>query len=264
MALASIQQIHSIAPHPDPEVTRLQVAKIFEWPVVVEKDKHKEGELVVFIEIDSVVPERPEFEFMRSRKFRIFNARFKGAASSGLVMPLSILGIEEDWTEGDDVTDILEVKKYERPVDPQMSGDAKGNFPSHLISISDETNLLGCRQGTLDELEGREIYISAKNDGCLDANTILETEDGKKTIKDICESGYSGRVASFDVENGEECFRKITNHFVQSECEDWYEIEMEHGTKIKLTGNHRVWMPELNCYRKAEDLKENDVFLIKM
>lgn len=91
MSLASIQKIHNIAPHPDPEVTRLQVAKIFEWPVVIEKDKHREGELVVFIEIDSIVPERPEFEFMRSRKFRIYNAKFKSAPSSGLVMPLDCL-----------------------------------------------------------------------------------------------------------------------------------------------------------------------------
>jgi RNA ligase (TIGR02306 family) len=164
MALASIQKIHSIAPHPDPEVTRLQVAKIFEWPVVVEKDKHREGDLVVFIEIDSIVPERPEFEFMRSRKFRIYNAKFKNAPSSGLVMPLSILP-EGDWKEGDDVVEALGVRKYERPVDPQMGGDAEGDFPRQLISISDETNLLGCRQGTLDELEGREIFTSTKNDG---------------------------------------------------------------------------------------------------
>jgi RNA ligase (TIGR02306 family) len=67
--------------------------------------------------------------------------------------------------EGLDVSDIIGVTKYSRPVDPQMSGDAKGNFPSHLISISDETNLLGCRQGTLDELEGREVCILSKMDG---------------------------------------------------------------------------------------------------
>lgn len=175
MSLASIQKIHSIAPHPDPEVTRLQVAKIFEWPVVVEKDKHKEGELVVFIEIDSVLPERPEFEFMRSRKFRVYNAKFKNACSSGLVMPLSILP-EGEWKEGDDVVEALGVRKYERPIDPQMGGDAEGDFPRQLISISDETNLLGCRQGTLDELEGREIAILSKMDGSSSSFIYLNNQ----------------------------------------------------------------------------------------
>lgn len=55
--LATLQKIHSIQPHPNPEVLKLEVAKILEWPVVIPKGQYREGELVVFIEIDSIVPE---------------------------------------------------------------------------------------------------------------------------------------------------------------------------------------------------------------
>src|SRR5688572_13423941 len=90
--LATIQRIHSISTHSNPEVERLECAKILEWPVVVKKGEYKENELVVFIVIDSIVPkENVYFSFMEKQKYRVWNARFKGAPSSGLVCPLSIL-----------------------------------------------------------------------------------------------------------------------------------------------------------------------------
>jgi RNA ligase (TIGR02306 family) len=170
--LATIQKIHSIKQHPNPEVEKLEIAKIMEWPVVVPKGQYREGELVVFIEIDSIVPEaNPYFEFMRRQKFRIWNARFKGAPSSGLVCPLSILPTcmpenqsWDGWLEGDDCTEILNITKYERPLDAVVGGDAEGRFPTDLISISDEDNMLS-RAKALTELEGKEIYITQKVDG---------------------------------------------------------------------------------------------------
>src|SRR5579862_1088737 len=154
--LATIQRIHSIQKHPNEEVEKLVVGKILEWPVVIPKGQYSEGELVVFIAIDSIVPEsNPYFEFMSKQKFRIWNARFKGAPSSGLVCPLSILDhqpaserlegyiVAHEWAEeGMDVTEKLGITKYERPLDTSVRGDAAGNFPTSLISISDEDNML--------------------------------------------------------------------------------------------------------------------------
>ena len=178
--LATIQKIHSIQPHPNVEVEKLEVGKIMEWPVVIPKGQYKNDELVVFIQIDSVVPEsNPYFEFMRRQKFRVWNARFKGAPSSGLVCPLSILrglvtmksvsdllpDIQEPLVyENDDITDVLGIKKYERPIDSSIGGDAVGGFPTSLISMSDEDNMLS-HASALNELEGKEIYISQKVDG---------------------------------------------------------------------------------------------------
>jgi RNA ligase (TIGR02306 family) len=148
--------------------------------------------LVVFITIDSILPEsNPYFEFMRRQKFRIWNARFKGAPSSGLVCPMSILPLgksimindgkdnpietQSQWEEGDDVTETLGITKYERPIDILIGGDAAGVFPTNLISISDEDNLLS-HPKCLDELEGKEIYITQKVDG---SSTTFIFNDGE-------------------------------------------------------------------------------------
>jgi hypothetical protein len=43
----------------------------------------------------------------------------------------------------------------------------------------------------------------------------------------------------------------------------WYEVELEDGQKIVITGNNPVWMADLDCYRKVENLKIGDVLLVK-
>lgn len=187
--LASIEKIHSIQPHPNPEVEKLEIGKIKEWPVVVQKGQFHDDDLVVFIQIDSIVPEtNPYFEFMRRQKFKVWSAKFKGAPSQGLVCPVSILpdcklwatvegkniycykdgkitdGTPKVCNESDDVTELLGIIKYEKPLDLSIRGDAIGGFPTHLISITDEENLLNNPQ-TLDEFRGQECYLTVKADG---------------------------------------------------------------------------------------------------
>ena len=177
--LATIEKIHSIQPHPNPEVEKLEVGKIKEWPVVIPKGQYKDGELIVFIQIDSIVPEtNPYFEFMRRQKFRIWNAKFKGAPSQGLVCPLSIINNQtvdaigrmthrfgaDILQEGEDVTELLGIIKYEKPLDATICGDAKCGFPTHLVSITDEDNLLNNPE-VLNEIRGERCYITLKADG---------------------------------------------------------------------------------------------------
>jgi RNA ligase (TIGR02306 family) len=172
--LATIQRIHSIQPHPNAD--NLSIGKVLEWPVVIKKDQFKENELIIFITIDSIVPETEYFEFMKKQKFRIWNARFRGSPSSGLVCPLSILPEREILPEeGGDVSEILGITKYERPLDLTVCGDAAGGFPTSLISISDEDNMLS-NSNSLKELEDKEIYITQKVDG---SSTTFIFNDGE-------------------------------------------------------------------------------------
>ena len=189
--LATIEKIHSIQPHPNTDVTKLEIGLIKGWPVVIPKGQYQNNDLVVFIQIDSIVPfTNPYFSFMERQKFRIWNARFKGAPSQGLVCPLSILPlgksaftddgkgnaieVQMQWELGDDVTDILGVTKYEKGLDSSICGDAKGEFPRQYVSITDEDNLLNYPE-IFDEIKGVKCYLTVKADGSS-MTTIYDKE----------------------------------------------------------------------------------------
>ena len=109
-ALAHVEQIVDIQPIEGAD--KIEVATVLGWRVVVAKsDNFKVGDKIVYIEIDSKVPERPEFEFLRDRKFRVRTIKLRGQYSQGLIVPLSILD-KGNYNVGDDVTQKLGVTYY--------------------------------------------------------------------------------------------------------------------------------------------------------
>ena len=114
--------------------------------------------------------------------------------------------------------------------------------------------------------EGQRVMICEKLDGenCLDENSIIITEkDGPKTIKWICEERYKGKVLTYNIEMGEKEYQKIINWQILENNDDWYEVEIDNGTILLLTGNHYIYLPNLDCYRKVKDLSENDEVYVK-
>lgn len=91
--LASIQRIKALEPIEDAD--RLELATVLGWKVVVGKGQFKVGELCVYVEIDSILPEerfdKPEYSFLKSRNFHIKTAIIRGQPSQGIIFPLSIL-----------------------------------------------------------------------------------------------------------------------------------------------------------------------------
>ena len=110
--LASIQYIHDVTPIEGAD--RIELAHVLGWQCVVNKGQFKPGDLGVYFEIDSFLPVRPEFEFMRSSSyknsdlmgegFHLRTMKFRGQISQGLLMPITVFqelsdGIESgtDW-----------------------------------------------------------------------------------------------------------------------------------------------------------------------
>ena len=120
--LASIRKIDQILPIEGKD--RIVLAIVDGWSVIVRKDEFSTGDLCVYIEIDSVLPEKPEFEFLRSKNFRIKTMKMAGCISSGICFPLSILPIG-DYHFGDDVTNVLGIKQYTPTMD---TGDLPAEF----------------------------------------------------------------------------------------------------------------------------------------
>ena len=108
-ALAHVEQIVDIRPIENAD--KIEVAQVLGWNVVVSKaENHKVGDKVIYVEIDSKLPDRPEFEFLRDRKFRVKTIKLRGQYSQGLILPMSLL--KKDYPVGADVTKELGITYY--------------------------------------------------------------------------------------------------------------------------------------------------------
>lgn len=114
--LASIQRISKLEPIKGAD--NIEKATVLGWELVVKKGEFKENDLCVYCEIDSVLPDRKEFEFLRERKFRIRTVKLKGQVSQGICFPLTILP-KGKYTEDKDVTELLGITKYESKSEKQ-------------------------------------------------------------------------------------------------------------------------------------------------
>src|SRR5512133_220514 len=126
--LASIQRIASLSPIIGAD--KIEKATVLGWELVVKKDEFRVGDLCVYVEIDSILPDKPFFEFMRDRKFRVKTIKLRGQVSQGICFPLSIVPKGGDRYEDADVTEALGITKY----DPQAIFEQKET--ERLASIS--------------------------------------------------------------------------------------------------------------------------------
>ena len=102
--LASIQTVNAAEPIPNADA--IERIRVLGWWVVVKKGEFRPGDRVVYCEIDSLLPERPEFEFLRPNcfkpaqtdaagavmlpaGFRIKTIKLRGQVSQGICFPLS-------------------------------------------------------------------------------------------------------------------------------------------------------------------------------
>ena len=205
--LASIQRIVNIQPIENAD--SLELATVLGWHCVVKKEEFKVGDLVVYIEPDSILPARPEFEFLRPRKFRIKTIKLRGQVSQGLVMSLLILpeGRYKRSLEGTDVTEILDIKKYDPQAEQERietSGERKswlekfllrfswyrrlfpktsGSFPS-WIKKTDEERIQNL-SGYLEEFRHFFFSVSEKLDG-QSATFFLKKVRNRKYEFGVC------------------------------------------------------------------------------
>lgn len=155
--LVTVRRISEILPIPDAEL--IERARIDGWNVVVRKGEFRAGDLCIYGEIDSVFPSDDErFAFLEGKRLK--TKKLRGVVSQGIAFPASILG-NLQFKEGDEVTEILRVVKYEPP--PPKGMDAKGEFPWFIQKTDAER-----AQNLITELNqnlGSSAYVSEKLDG---------------------------------------------------------------------------------------------------
>lgn len=92
--LAYVVTIDEIRPIPNYD--RVEHARVGGWWVIVKKDQFKVGDLAIYIEVDSKVPEKEPFMFLDKRHFKVKTLKMCKVISQGLLMSQEDFG----WDEG--------------------------------------------------------------------------------------------------------------------------------------------------------------------
>jgi len=200
--LASLQKILNIQPIPGAD--NIEVATVLGWNVVVRKNEFKVGDLVVYFEIDSLIPRNPWCEFLfkdiESKFSRLKTKKLRGQISQGLIIPIPE-GIS--GSEGDDLTEILGVKKWELVIPAQLMGQVKGNFP-HFLRKTDVERIQSSPR-LMDEFKDKDVYVAIKMDGTSTTfyrhNEVVGVCSRNLELKPDAETAYWKMFNKYDIEN---------------------------------------------------------------
>jgi len=148
--MATLRRIDAI--HPIPNADAIECAVIGGWKVVAKKGEYQHGDLAVYCEIDSWIPnalapflskkEPKEYNGVKGERLR--TVRLRGQLSQGLLLPLTVLQNDGAWIagvtvdDGTDVSDVLGIQKWEAPIPAQLAGQVRGNFPAPIPKTDQE------------------------------------------------------------------------------------------------------------------------------
>ena len=161
--LASIRKIASIRPIPGADA--IECVTVDGWEVVTKKGEFQVGDFAIYCEIDSWVPTELAPFLSKGKEPREFNGvkgerlktiKLRGQLSQGLLLPYAVIG--RIAAEGEDVTEELNIQKWEKPINPQLAGLAKGNFPS-FIPKTDQERIQNIKHVLEDRQEKYEVTI---------------------------------------------------------------------------------------------------------
>lgn len=140
---------------------RSELASILGWNVVVQLGRFKEGEKIIYIEIDSLLPMYQKWaKPWKKTDYKVKTTIIDSNLSQGAIFPLSILTEyykkknipynEENLKIGENLTKILNIVKYEDDDDllplstyyiPGSISPSKLSFPDELIKRTDEPRI---------------------------------------------------------------------------------------------------------------------------
>ena len=217
--MATIRKIDALNPIVGADA--IEAATIGGWKVVVKKGEFNVGDLAVYCEIDSWIPtelapflskgkEPREYEGIKGERLR--TVKLRGQLSQGLLLNLDMaIPQTNSFAEGDDVSELLNIVKWELPMNAQLAGMARGNFPSVIPKTDQERtqNLVGeilaaAQAGTLfeitEKLEGSSmtVYQNRGEFGVCSRNLDLKETEGNAFWATARKEDIEGKMKRID------------------------------------------------------------------
>lgn len=281
--LASIQKIEWKRPIEGRD--RIELCGVLGWQLITKKDEFHVGDLCVFIEPDAVLPDKPEFDFLRSKGFRIKTMKMAGCLSQGICFPLSILPDGTKTDIGTDVTEALGITQFGETMDTDpIVADKKTKYPKFLmrmswfrklvlpksqsrafpgfISKTDETRIQSMPWVLTDK---RRYIATEKVDGCVVGEGRVKTDVGDIQIKDIVNKKMKVNVLSYNDQTHQCEYKPVTDWHKIPANRQRYKIAVGYRGKgnrpkfIECTDNHkfltgRGWV-------RADELTTDDILM---
>ena len=187
--LATIRKIDELNPIEGADA--IECAVVGGWKVVAQKGLYNVGDLAVYFEIDSWIPtklapflskgkEPREFEGVKGERLKTIKLR--GQLSQGLLMPLAEINkffeVTPHWSEDEDMTEVLGILKWEKPMNAQLAGVCRGNFPS-LIPKTDQERVQNLKKEITAAVEaGLAFEVTEKLEGSSMTVYLMDGEFG--------------------------------------------------------------------------------------
>ncbi len=148
--LVTVREISEITDIPGADL--IKRAQVEGWPVVVKAGEFQVGDKCVFFEVDSYLPmSDPRFKFLEKNATnwqgipgaRLKTIRLRKQLSQGLALPVRDFPEVHPFLDSPDLRDInftgpVGVFKWEKVINAQLAGMAKGSFPSFLRKSDQE------------------------------------------------------------------------------------------------------------------------------
>lgn len=182
--MATIRVIDAIGPIDGADA--IEVATVGGWKVVVKKGEFTVGDRAVYCEIDSWIPtelapflskgkEPREFEGVKGERLR--TVKLRGQLSQGLLLNLDdVLSGTNSFQDGDDVSEVLNIRKWEMPMNAQLAGLVKGTFPSQ-IPKTDQERVQNLKKEIVSA-EGMMFEVTEKLEGSSMTCYLIDGEFG--------------------------------------------------------------------------------------
>lgn len=186
--LATIRKIDALTPIEGAD--KIEVATVGGWKVVAQKGLYNVGDLAVYFEIDSWIPHTLAPFLSKGQYPRVFEGvegerlktiKLRGQLSQGLLMPLREIKSDfqmDAFVEGDDLTEILGIKKWEKAIPAQLAGLCKGNFPTAIPKTDQERSQNLVREITAANEAGTRFEITEKLEGSSMTVYLMDGEFG--------------------------------------------------------------------------------------
>lgn len=153
----------------------IEAAQVGGWKVVVKKGEFSPGDRAVYFEIDSFLPAgNPAWQFLVDKQPRhheeqlghvLASVRLRGQLSQGLLLRLDALGLDPAAVQtGDEVSELLGVSKFEKPIPAELLGLIRGYMPSR-VPKTDEERLQNLATEHLEWQSGTVWEVSEKLEG---------------------------------------------------------------------------------------------------